>query len=111
MKKVELKWNVLMHDFNSDKIVYYNVLNDEYLIDSLKKSIKKGEVVSYTDVKDFLSGKFKARYWSRAEYEILVSGLIKSEPEKIDIWYQLEMNIDNITEYMINKLKLKIDIK
>lgn len=109
MKKVNLKWNVLMHDFNSDKIVYHNVLDDDYLIDSLKKAIKKEEVVSYDDVKSFLSSKFKARYWSRTEYEILVSGLFDRDKKyKIDIWYQLEMNIDNITEYVINKLNLKI---
>ena len=109
MKKVDLKWNVLIHDFNGDKIVSYNVLNNDYLIDSLKKAIKKEEVVSYGDVKEFLSRKFKAQYWSRAEYEILVSGLFdRSEAEKIDVWYQLEMNIDNITEYVITKLNLKI---
>ena len=109
MKKSELQWNVMIHDFNSNNIRSYNVLNDSYIIDSLKNAIKKGEVTSFNDVKNFLSGKFKAQYWSRTEYEMLVSGLFdKSEAKKIDVWYQLEMNIDNITEYVINKLNLKI---
>ena len=44
-------------------------------------------------------------YMSRAEYEILVSGLFdKDDAEKIDVWYQLEMNIDAIVEYIIGNL-------
>ena len=110
MKNVDLQWNVLFHDFNSDKIVKYNVLKDNtYLIDSIKKAIKKNEVTNFTELKELVTHKLRATYWSRAEYEILVSGLFtRKEPTKIDIWYQLEMNLDNLVEYLINKLKLDI---
>ena len=41
MKKVELSWNVMLHDFNADKIVKYDVLkNNDYLVDRIKKAIK-----------------------------------------------------------------------
>ena len=53
-----------------------------------------------------------AQYWSRAEYEIMVSGLFDTDkPEKIDVWYQIEMNLDNIAEYLITKLKLDLKIE
>ena len=112
-RKVDLKWYVLFHDFNTDKIVKYNVLEHcDYLVDSVKKAIKKKEVQTYNEFKDFISRKFKAQYWSRTEYELLVSGLVtRKEAEKIDIWYQLEMNLDNLCEYLIDKLKLNIEIK
>ena len=111
MKQVSLEWNVLQYDFNLGRIVRYNVLEySEWLISSIKRAIKKKEVVDYNSLKEFISRKLKARYWSRAEYEIMVSGLItKKEPQKIDVWYQIEMNIDSFVEYINDKLKLGID--
>ena len=112
MKKVELKWNVLLNDFNSGKIVHYNALDDDYIIGAMRKLIKKGEILSKSDLKDFLERKLRARYMSRAEYEILVSGLFdKDNAEKIDVWQQLEMNLDNIVEYIIHKLNLDLKNK
>lgn len=108
MSKPKLEWYVLLHDFNNDKIIKYNVLDDDYIIESLKKAVKKGEVTNKDQVTEFLKGKFMARYWSRTEYEILVSGLFKSEQHKIDAWYQIEMNLNHIVDYMIDKLNLNI---
>ena len=109
MKLNNLEWNVLLHDFNTDKIVKYNVLEySEWLTSSIKRAIKKKEVVDYNSLKEFISRKLKAQYWSRAEYEIMVSGLItKKEPQKIYVWYQIEMNIDNFVDYLITKLNIK----
>ena len=112
MKKVDLKWYVMLHDFNKDKIVKYNVLEYDYLIDSLKKAVKKKEITKYDELKEFVKRKLMAQFWSRAEYEILVSGLhTRVEPEKIDVWYQIEMNLDNLLEYLINKMNLNIEMK
>ena len=112
MKKPELKWYVMLHDFNKDKIVKYNVLEYDYLIDSLKKAVKKKEITNYDELNEFVKRKLMAQFWSRTEYEILVSGLhTRVEPEKIDVWYQLEMNLDNLCEYLNDKLKLNIEIK
>ena len=109
MSKVKLEWNVLMHDFSVDKIIKYNVLDDTYIIDSIKKAVRKKDITTFNELKEFLCKKFRARYWSRTEYEILVSGLFnKDKVYKIDAWYQIEMNLDNITEYVINKLKLDV---
>ncbi len=112
MKKVNLTWNVLLQDFNAKKIIKYNVLDNDYIIDSIKKAVKKREVSNYKEFKEFIKRKFMAQYWSRAEYEIMVSGLFDTDkPEKIDVWYQIEMNLDNIAEYLITKLKLDLKIE
>lgn len=110
MKKVKLSWNVMLHDFNADKIVKYDVLkNNDYLVDRIKKAIKKGEITKYDELKELVTHILRATYWSRTEYEIMVSGIhTRREPEKLDAWFQLEMNLDNIIEYLINKLKLDI---
>lgn len=113
MKKVELSWNVMLHDFNADKIVKYDVLkNNDYLVDRIKKAIKKGEITKYDELKELVTHILRATYWSRTEYEIMVSGIhTRREPEKLDAWFQLEMNLDNLCEYLNDKLKLNIEIK
>lgn len=110
VKDYNLKWYVLLHDFNNDRIVKYNILeNNKDLIDEIVKSVKNKKITNYNDLKEMVTRKLKSIYWSRTEYEILVSGLFsKNEPEKIDVWYQLELNLDNLIEYLISKLNLNI---
>ena len=106
VKKSNLKWYVLKYDPNLNQIVNYNVMIG--LAEILHKKIKKKEVYDKNSLKEFLKREFMYRYWSKCEYEILVSGLLnKSDKEKIDIWRQLEMNLDNIVEY----INLKCDLK
>lgn len=106
VKKSNLKWYVLKYDPNLNQIINYNVMIG--LAEILHKKIKKKEVYDKNSLKEFLKREFMYRYWSKCEYEILVSGLLnKSEKEKIDIWRQLEMNLDNIVEHV----NLKCDLK
>ena len=106
VKKINLKWYVLKYDPNLNQIINYNVMIG--LAEILHKKIKKKEVYDKNSLKEFLKREFMYRYWSKCEYEILVSGLLnKSEKEKIDIWRQLEMNLDNIVEHV----NLKCDLK
>ena len=112
MKNIKLVWNVLLHDFNSGEIISYNVLDDDYIITTMKKLIKSGEIFTIGELKEFLCKKFRARYMSRAEYEIMVSGLFDIEnAKKLDVWRQLEMNMDSITDYVIYKLDLNLKNK
>lgn len=106
MSSKKLEWNVFINDFNSDRIINYNVLDDSYIINSLKKELKSKKIVNKEELKEFLRGKLMAKYWSRTEYEILVSGLFKDKSYKIDAWKQIEINFDRLIEYIINELNL-----
>ena len=108
--KNKLEWYAIMIDLNSNKVKYINVLN-ESITDFTLKKLKKYKEINYNDVKVELSRSLMSIYWSRVEYEILVKDLFKDGETKIDVWYQLEPNIDRITEYFINNTKLKKVIK
>ena len=111
IKGVKLSWKVLNHDFNSDKIVDYDIFWNGSA-EEIAKRIKREKIDSYDKFKESMRTFFMRDFWSRTEYEILVSGLhTRVEPEKIDVWYQLEMNLDNLCEYLNDKLKLNIEIK
>lgn len=100
-----LKWNVLNYDFNKDKIIEYNIFDKEFEY-NIKNAIKNKQILNYSELKSYIKKEFKYKYWSRTEYEISVSGLFSKNSEKIDIYKQLEMNLDRITEYINNELRL-----
>lgn len=104
-KKVKLEYYVLNFDFNGRKIINYNVLfNWE---DTIRKTKKKSN--SYEEFKELLMREFKYRYWGKAEYEIVATGLTFREEcaSKIDVWSQIEPNFNIIADYIKNAMKLE----
>lgn len=100
MKKLE--WYAFYQETNGSKLKYANVLYDR-LIERVKKFIKKN--ADYDEIKKEIDICLMSRYWSRCEYEVVVSNLIGEDFEqKIDVYYQLQPNLDRITEYVIREL-------
>lgn len=102
IKKLNLKWYALIHHFDRDKVEPYNVLYTDivYYID---KCID--ETGDYEQIKEKTRRELMSMFWSRSEYEMVVSNWGgKDFEQKIDIWYQLYANLDLITEYLIFKL-------
>ncbi len=98
-----LKWYVLHQNFNKEEIEFYNVLQGwEERIRKARKKVK-----TKTEFKEWLKKEFMYYYWSRSEYEIVVGGLFSEYPKefkKVDIWSQIEPNLDRITEYVIKEM-------
>lgn len=112
-KNIKLVWNVLNHDFNRNKIYHMNIFRQDIIDDLIKKLVKK-KINNYGELKDFLQRNFKYYYMYRAEYEMLIGGLfvrdIGKDLEKIDVWYQIESNLDRICEYVIRELQLNTEV-
>lgn len=100
MKKIE--WYAFYQEFNSDRLKYVNVIRQS-LIDRVKKLIRKN--ADYGEIKREIDASLMYDYWSKSEYEVIVSNWGGKEFEqKIDIYYQLQPNIDRITEYLIKEI-------
>lgn len=109
IKNVNLSWKVLNHDFNNDKIINYDIFW-KGSAEEIAKRIKRDKLDNYDKFKESMKTFFMHDFWCRSEYEIMVSGLhTRVEPEKIDVWRQIEMNFDLILEYII--YKMDIDFK
>jgi len=108
VKGVKLKWNVMAHDFNKDKIVPYNIFFESFP-EEIRKEIQRKRITNYEELKEYISHWSKYHYWSRAEHEIIVSGLHSKEDkeEKIDVDWQIQMNLNRITEYVIRECKIE----
>ncbi|MDE6946260.1 MAG: hypothetical protein K2P14_03635 [Anaeroplasmataceae bacterium] len=108
VKNVNMKWNVLYYDFNARKIKPYNIFGYSFA-ENLTARIKKDKIVNREGLKEYLKRDFMYHYWSKSECEIAVGGLHSKdieELEKIDVWYQIEMNFDNIIDYIIREMDL-----
>ena len=99
----KLKYYAMYYDWNDHEVGYTNVLRSE-IIESLSKMVKKG--ANRHALRERLVSLFKYYYWSKSEYEILVNSLSNREEHirKIDIWFQLEPNVDVILDYILTSI-------
>lgn len=107
IKNTNLKWNVLMEDSAKNEVRPYNILGDSFA-EELARAIKREKIEKREQLQDYLRSEFMYHYWSKSECEIAVGGLFTKydDLQKIDAWHQIEMNFDNIVDYIILKMKL-----
>lgn len=102
MKRNIKPYKVISWNFNHDDIEYYDIM--PFLIDSYKK-IKKNKPKTFDEIKEFIINESRYRFWSRCEYEVIITGWPKQKREvKIDIFNQIMENIDVITTHFISHL-------
>lgn len=121
---------VLAWDFNTDKLVHYDVL--PHFRDSLKirkgewkkslkskrfqKSLEDGSVdlkyYKYPETKEELTEFIKSDslyyFWGKCEHEMIIHGWpVKKNDYKIDVHEQVKMNLDVIVGILWNELFVK----
>lgn len=109
-KNKNLEWYAFREDFNRNELERFNVLGTWFAEDILKR-IKRDKIDSYDKLKNEIRSELMYHYWSKAEHEVIVRGLHYREDRdnefKIDVWYQLEKNLDRITEYVMKELNIE----
>jgi len=122
---MEKEFNVIIYNINSKEFEYYNII--PYLLSCYES--EKNKPKTFNEFKDFIKNKSVYKWWARCEYEIILSPwpYISSpserydkkgendieawkehwkkhlqECEKIDVHYQVMMNIDVITNLFMN---------
>lgn len=94
----QMEWNVYYFDINAQEMKSYNALACEKVIKALLKKSKTKEEFS-----EALRKEMMWRYWSKAEWEIIIAPWCGGDPEKtaqkIDIYDQLRLNWDHLVDY------------
>lgn len=112
----ELEWYCVEWGFNEKRPRLINVMR-AINIDDLKKKLKyKGKkptkynsIKNYEELREYLKSQFMCRFWCRCEYEMIVTSWPPRndiDGTKIDVFDQIAPNIDRITEYVVQVLKL-----
>lgn len=93
---------VLNWDFNSDDLEQYDVL--PYFRECYNGLKKDKRPTTFNEWEEFVKSKGKYQFWSRCQYEIIVTGWPQQKNEvKVDVWRQIEMNIDVIVGILIGE--------
>lgn len=99
--KIPESYNVVIFDINRKKFIKYDIL--DYLLEEYHNTKKKPE--TYDEFKKFIEGRSLYRFWSRCEYEVLLSDWPNQTlTEKYDVHDQIMMNIDNVTFLLMSKI-------
>lgn len=107
VKNVNLEWYVLRWDFNSKKVINYNIL--QWRKEDIANEVRRKSIYNKSILREYLKTTFMYDYWSKTECEFYISDLHGDDYEKIDIWRQIEPNLDLIVEYVNSKMDLGLE--
>ena len=97
-------FNVINFNFNSSKFEPYDVM--PYLVNEYNETKKKPK--TFDEFKEFVKHKALYQYWGRCEYEVVLHDWPCDKTEqKIDVYEQIEMNLDIVTSILMENVKTK----
>lgn len=96
---VLIEWYVYYHDVNAQKIVKWNVFTHGSFKNEVNKLLK--EEVTKEEFIDKLKRQLMYYFWSKCQYEIILSPWIgRADNIKIDIYDQVMLNFDSFVDYV-----------
>lgn len=101
------QFNVIIWDFNTKGLISYDVL--PYFCNEYNRTDKNKRPKTREQWREFIIRKGKYQFWSRCEYEILISQWPPhSDPKKnkhikIDVWDQIENNLELVIDLLMSE--------
>ena len=98
--KNKLEWKVFTFNFSTDELEIFNVFDHGSFMEDLNKNYKKNKNNFEAFAKQ-LDTDLHYYFWSKAEWELILSPLISREAKeiKIDVYNQIELNKEAFTNY------------
>lgn len=92
---------VIIEDVNKQEFVKYDVM--KYLVNEYHEAKPKDKPITRTEFTEFVENKSRYMYWSRCEYEIILKPWIgnQTKERKIDVYWQIENNIDIVVDILM----------
>lgn len=98
----DMEWYVYVEDVNARRIDKFNIFDHYSFNEDIKKIYKKYKN-DYNVFCDEVRKSLRYYYWSKCEWEIILSGWPSSnnfKEEKIDVYDQVMMNKDIFMKYV-----------
>ena len=103
MEQEDKHFNVLLWDFNNDKLEHYDVL--PYL---RKQCLNEKAPDNYENFKTLVENESRYQFWARCEYEMICHGWpVRRNDYKLDVHEQIMMNIDIIASILWDELQIQ----
>lgn len=92
---------VIIYDINSKNFVPYDII--PYLEECYHKAENKPKTIE--EFKNFVERQSAYQWWSRCEYEIILSDWPnKSQEKKVDVHFQVLLNLDIIAKILMENI-------
>ena len=96
-------FNVIIYNYNAQKFEHYDIM--PYLI-RVYQETHKPKPITIEEFKEFIKKESMYQWWSRCEYEIILSDWpCQNHKEKWDIYNQVMMNLDIIANILMENIK------
>lgn len=107
-KRIITPFYVINENINAKEFEKYDVM--PYFINCYKEARKKKkQPKTFDEFKEFVKSNSMYMYWSRCQYEIVLTDWpSQSRSKKIDIHWQLMMNWDVVTSILIDNVGVKL---
>jgi hypothetical protein len=93
-----IEWYVYYHDFNAQKIIKWNIFNHSSFREEAKNLLNDNSVK--TEFSEKLRKSLMYYFWSKCEYEIILSPWTgRADDIKIDVYDQIMMNFNSFVDY------------
>ena len=93
-----IEWYVYCHDSNAQKIIKWNVFNHGSFKNEVDNILQ--EKLNKEDFSEKLKREVMYYFWSKCEYEIILSPWTgRADDIKIDVYDQIMMNFDRFVDY------------
>ena len=104
------EFNVITYDFNQKKFVPYDVI--PYLVRTYEDKSGKDKPKTREEFRKFVDEESMYEFWGRGEYEIiLVDWPNEQHHEKWDVYGQIKMNLDTVTDILMESVPQKKEKK
>lgn len=99
-------FNVIWFNFNGSEFESYNIML--YLVNRYKEYKEKDRLNTRDDIKEFIKTTSMYMWWGRCEYEIILEDWPCNEVhKKVDIYWQIMLNLDIIVDIFIENINYK----
>lgn len=110
MKPMNLEWYVYYYDINSGQLKTLNIFNHRGFKNAIEEIFKK--YYSIEEFKKAVKSELMYYFWSKAEWEIIISDWFGKQVEKkIDVYDQVMLNWDRFIEWLYHELYYKFSYK
>lgn len=110
-----LEWYAFIYDWNSKSLHNINVLGTSFA-DNILKRVKHNKINNYEELREEIRMELSYYFRSKAECEVLVTDLFPKNYDdfveravKLDVYHQLEPNLDRIVEYIMKELNIEFE--
>lgn len=102
-----MAWYILWYNPNLKQIELRNVFNLSVKFNQELQTLSKvKDTITFEEFSNQLRSAAKYCFWSKCEYEILVSPWAsKGEDKKIDVYYQLALNWPQFAQYTFSNIE------